>query len=88
MWATSECGDDTNAPFLCRIGPASGHLNRNDAIGHRTHGGFAPSFLKIRNITPHKVLGLISYSIYENIMEDFAEQKARKCSHVWFGLII
>jgi len=47
--------------------------------GSNAHGGFAHwQCLKIRSAIPHKALGLILYSSFEKIMEDFAGNKARK----------
>jgi hypothetical protein len=37
-------------------------------------------------MTPHKALGLILHLIYENILEDFAEQKSEK-NAITFGLV-
>jgi len=34
----------------------------------------------------HKAVGLIVYLNFEKIMEDFDEQKVRKCNYVWFSL--
>ena len=35
-------------------------------------------FLNIRSVMPHRALGLTLYLNFENIMEDFTKQKARK----------
>ena len=34
----------------------------------------------MRSAIPHKIVGLILYLKFENIVQDFAEQKREKCN--------
>jgi len=40
----------------------------------------------MRNVTPHKTLGLILDLNFQKIIDDFPEQRARKMLFSWFGL--
>ena len=43
-------------------------------------------FKNTQCVITHKAVGLIVYLNFEKIMEDFDEQKVRKCNYVWFSL--